>query len=125
MRDAAWLLPGILLHLVNQVARGRGWFAVLRVACPPEARVRRADAIGAWIAGAGLGGVLSARGGDAVRVVLLRRRLPAAGYPLLAGTLVAEAVGDSVLGLAFAVPLVAAGLGHGPRPSTIIIMSIV
>jgi hypothetical protein len=74
MRDAAWLVPGILLHLANQVARGRGWFAVLRAACPAEARVRRADAIGAWVEGAGLGGVLSARGGHAVRVTGRARR---------------------------------------------------
>ncbi len=62
--------------------------------------VRRRDAITAWIAGAGAGGLVSARGGDAVRVLLLRRRLPEAGCPVLAGTLVAEGAGELAIGVA-------------------------
>src|ERR687893_1238527 len=81
-----WLVLGVVLHLANQVARGRGWYAVIRTA---GADLRRRDAIAAWVAGAGAGGVVSARGGDAVRVLLMRRRLPDAGCPMLAGTLVA------------------------------------
>ena len=41
--------------------------------------LRRRDAIAAWVAGAGAGGCVSARGGDAVRVLLLRRGVPRAG----------------------------------------------
>jgi hypothetical protein len=107
-----WLVLGVVLHLVNQVARGRGWCALLRGASGEE--VRRRDAILAWIAGAGAGGVASARGGDAVRVLLLRRRLPEAGCPLLAGTLVAEGVGELAVGAALiALALV---LGFAPLP---------
>src|SRR5436190_2129694 len=29
-----WLLLGVLLHLANQVARGRGWYALPRMAVP-------------------------------------------------------------------------------------------
>ena len=107
--DAAvgWLALGVLLHLGNQVVRGRGWFAILRRACPDPA-LRRRDAVGAWVAGAGAGGVVSARGGDAVRVLYLRRRLD--GRPsLLAGTLVAEAAGDAVVGVAVIVAALALG----------------
>jgi uncharacterized membrane protein YbhN (UPF0104 family) len=66
-----WLALGVALHVANQLARGRGWYAVLRRACPDDPRLRRRDAIGAWVAGAGAGGVASARGGDAVRVLML------------------------------------------------------
>jgi uncharacterized membrane protein YbhN (UPF0104 family) len=107
-----WLVLGVVLHLVNQVARGRGWCALLRVASGE--RVRRRDAILAWVAGAGAGGVASARGGDAVRVLLLRRRLPDAGCPLLAGTLVAEGAGELVVGAALVA--VALSLGFAPLP---------
>src|SRR5919108_4914586 len=69
-----WLVLGVVLHLVNQVARGRGWCALLRSASGGE--VRRRDAILAWVAGAGAGGVASAPGGDAVRLLPLRRRPP-------------------------------------------------
>jgi hypothetical protein len=116
MRDAAvgWLALGVVLHLANQVARGRGWCATIRLACPGERRCRTRDAVAAWVAGAGMGGILSARGGDAVRLLLLRRRLPDEGYPLLAGTLVAEAAGEAALGLAFLVILLASGVGWTP-----------
>jgi hypothetical protein len=65
------------------------------------------------VAGAGAGGVASARGGDALRLVLLRQRLPEAGYPLLAGTLVAETAGETAIGLGLIAVLLASGVGPG------------
>ena len=108
-----WLLLGVALHLANQVTRGRGWFALVRTACDGNCGLRRRDAIGAWVAGAGAGGLVSARGGDAVRVLLLRRRLPDEGCPLLAGTLVAEGVGEIAIGVL--VLAVAVSFGVGPQ----------
>ena len=110
---AGWVAAGVLLHLANQLARGRGWYAILRRACDADPRLRRRDALAAWVAGAGAGGVLSARGGDAVRVLLLSRRVPAAGCPVLAGTLVAEAAGDAIIGVAVFAVAVAAGAWPG------------
>jgi Lysylphosphatidylglycerol synthase TM region len=130
MRDAAfgWLALGVALHLANQVARGRGWCATIRLACPGEERCRARDAVAAWVAGAGMGGILSARGGDAVRMLLLRRRLPDEGYPLLAGTLVAEAAGEAALGVAFLLVLLAGGLdwtpGLGAPPAVWIVPAV-
>jgi uncharacterized membrane protein YbhN (UPF0104 family) len=106
-----WLALGLGLHLLNQVARGRGWFAVVRAACPDERALRRRDVVGAWIAGAGAGGMFSARGGDAVRVLLLRRRVPEAGCPLIAGTIVAEGAGELAVGLALLAVALLAGVG--------------
>lgn len=116
MRDAAfgWIALGVVLHLANQIARGRGWCAAIGLAREREPRCRARDAVAAWVAGAGMGGILSARGGDAVRLVLLRRRLPDEGYPLLAGTLVAEAAGEAALGLVFLAILMATGLDAAP-----------
>ena len=110
--DVRWLVLGVLLHLGNQVARGCGWFAVVRIACPAEP-VRRRDTVGAWVAGAGAGGVVSSRGGDAVRLLLLHRRTPATGYPVLAGTLVAEGVAEFGVGLVVLVGATSAGLWPG------------
>jgi len=106
-----WLALGLGLHLLNQVARGRGWFAVVRAACPDEPALRRRDVVAAWIAGAGAGGMFSARGGDAVRVLLLRRRAPEAGCPLIAGTIVAEGAGELAVGLALLAVALLAGVG--------------
>lgn len=107
-----WLVLGVVLHLVNQVARGRGWCTLLRGASAEP--VRRRDAISAWIAGAGAGGLVSARGGDAVRVLLLRRRIPEAGCPVLAGTLVAEGAGELAIGVALVALALAVGLAPLP-----------
>jgi uncharacterized membrane protein YbhN (UPF0104 family) len=110
---AGWLVLGVALHLGNQVARGRGWYALVRAACDRAPGLRRRDAIAAWIAGAGAGGLASARGGDAVRVLLLRRRTPKAGCPVLAGTLVAEGAGEMLTGALLLA--VAVAIGAGPQ----------
>jgi hypothetical protein len=112
-----WLGLGLALHLGNQLARGRGWWAVVRAAHPGGTGVRRRDAIAAWVAGAGIAGMLTAQVGDALRVWLLGRRAPDAGYPLLAGTLMAEAAGDFVAGLPILAAALAAGLGPAVVPT--------
>src|SRR3954452_11642465 len=111
-----WLALGVVLHLANQVARGRGWYAVIRssAAQPP----RKRDALAAWVAGAGAGWIVSARGGDAVRVLVLARRMPGKGNrALLTGTLVAETVGETLLGLALLAVALGAGIGPSMGPS--------
>ena len=102
-----WLVLGVVLHLANQVTRGRGWCTLLRAASGEPVRGR--DAVAAWVAGAGAGGLASARAGDAVRVMLLRRKV--ADCPLLAGTLVAEGAGELLVGAALLAVAVSAGLG--------------
>src|SRR5919198_3247585 len=108
--NLAWVVLGVLVHVANQVARAQGWYTVIRHACPGEP-VRRRDALAAWVAGAGAGGVLSARGGDAIRVMLLRPRAPGTGVPVLAGTLVAEGAGEAAIGVALLAPAAAGGVG--------------
>jgi uncharacterized membrane protein YbhN (UPF0104 family) len=103
-----WLVLGVVLHLANQVARGRGWCTLLRSASGEQ--VRRRDAVAAWIAGAGAGGLASARAGDAVRILLLRRKTET-GCPELAGTIVAEGAGELLVGAALLAIAVSAGLG--------------
>jgi hypothetical protein len=115
-----WLVLGVALHLLNQVARGRGWHAVVIAACDADAKPRRRDTVAAWVAGAGAGGVVSARGGDAVRVLVLARRSPGTSRALLTGTLVAECAGETALGGALLVLGLAVGVGPdlGPSAST-------
>ena len=111
--SAGWLALGVLLHLANQAVRGRGWYAIVRAASPDERGLRRRDAILAWVAGAGAGGVVSARGGDVVRVLLLSRKAETTRGSVLTGTLVAEAAGDALVGAA--VIGLAVALGAAPH----------
>jgi hypothetical protein len=72
----------------------------------------------AWhVCGAGLGGVLSARGGDAVRIALAKRDLRDATWPALAGTLAAEGSFETVCGLLVAVAAVQLGVSTLHLPS--------
>jgi uncharacterized membrane protein YbhN (UPF0104 family) len=109
-----WLLLGVLLHVANQLARGRGWYAIVGSACGADPRFGQRDAVATWVAGAGAGGVLSARGGDAVRVLMASRRLRGTPCPVLAGTLVAEGAGEALTGLALVAFAVAVGIGPAP-----------
>jgi|GEM_PF-6947391 len=117
----AWLLAGVLLHVANQVARGCGWHSIVRAACARDAGLRRRETVAAWIAGAGCAGVLTARAGDALRVLLLARRAPAANAPLLAGTLVAESAGQLATGALVLLAALALGAapGFAPGPVTL------
>jgi hypothetical protein len=106
-----WLVAGVALHLCSQLARGRGWHSVLCAAHPGEAP-RRRDVLATWVAGAGASGVISARGGDALRILLLRRRMTTT-CPTLAGTLAAETVAETGLGALLTVWALSAGLIPG------------
>ena len=108
-----WLVLAVVLHVCGQVSRGVAWHGVLAATWPEVARKR----VCAWyVCGAGLSGVLSPRGGDAVRVTLARRELPDATLPALAGTLCAEASFETVSGLTMTLAAVALGVGslHAP-----------
>ena len=110
--DPLWLVAGVVLHLCSQLARGRGWHSVICAAHPEEARPRHRDVLATWIAGAGASGVLSARGGDALRILLMRRHMTTT-CPRLIGTLAAETVAETALGALLTVWALSAGLVPG------------
>ena len=110
--DLLWLVAGVVLHLCSQLARGRGWHSVICAAHPDGGHPRRRDVLLTWVAGAGASGVLSARGGDALRILLLRRRMTTT-CPTLVGTLAAETVAETALGALLTVWALSAGLIPG------------
>jgi hypothetical protein len=110
--DLLWLVAGVVLHLGSQLARGRGWHSVVCAAHPEGGHPRRRDVLLTWVAAAGASGVLSARGGDALRIVLLRRRMTTT-CPRLVGTLAAETVAETALGALLTVWALSAGLIPG------------
>jgi hypothetical protein len=64
------------------------------------------------MAGSGLNAVVPARGGDLVKLLLVRRRLPGARYSTLAATFVPDGICEALLGIA----LVVWALAHGFLP---------
>ena len=111
-----WLVLAVVLHVCGQVSRGVAWRGVLAASWPHVTRRR----VCTWyVCGAGLSGLLSARGGDAVRAALGKRELERATWPALAGTLAAEASFESAFGIGFTLLAVWLGIGtfHAPSPA--------
>ena len=105
---AGWLIAAVALHVSGQLARGVAWHGILRTSWPG---VRRRRACAWHVCGAGLSGVLSTRGGDAVRIASANRELPGATWPLLAGTLVADGAFTAISGLLLALIALSIGIG--------------
>jgi hypothetical protein len=117
----ALLVAAVALHVSAQVCRGLAWHGVLHAPWPAVGR-RRACA---WhVCGAGLSGVLSGRGGDAVRIALARRDLPGATWPALAGTLAAEGAFETVFGLIVALLALWLGVGTVQTPPIELVAAI-
>src|SRR4051795_12279800 len=116
------LAAAVALHVGGQLCRGLAWRGVLGAAWPAVTR-RRACA---WHGcGAGLSGVLSARGGDAVRIALARRQLDGATWPALAGTLAAEGSFETVFALVVALLALRFGVGSLALPSAPLLAGLV
>jgi hypothetical protein len=118
---AGLLVAAVALHVAGQVCRGLAWRGVLAAAWPGVTRRN----VCAWhVCGAGLSGVLSARGGDAVRIALARRQLDRASVPALAGTIAAEGSFETVFGAVLALVAVRLGVGSVELPPVPLLIGV-
>ena len=98
LRAIAWapVLLALLCQFTKTVARTRAWRNVLAAAYP-EARVRWRSVYGACLAGAGVNAIVPVRGGDVLRLFLVKRRIEGATYATLASSLFVESIVDVAL----------------------------
>jgi uncharacterized membrane protein YbhN (UPF0104 family) len=91
----AWgaLSLALLCHLAKMAVRARSWRNII-AASYPEADVRWRSVFGGYVAGVGVNAVLPARGGDLLKLYLVKHRVPGATYPTLGATLVVETMFD-------------------------------
>jgi uncharacterized membrane protein YbhN (UPF0104 family) len=87
------LAVALSLHLLRLVLRTRGWRSIL-VAAYPEQPVRWRTVVGAYVAGVGVNAITPARGGDVVKIYLVKRGIPESSYATLTATLVVETLFD-------------------------------
>jgi uncharacterized membrane protein YbhN (UPF0104 family) len=81
-------------HVAKLLFRARAWQNIVRGAYPAT-RLKYRTALGAYVAGVGVNSVAPARGGDLVKLYLVKHRAgEQATYPTLASTLVVETLFD-------------------------------
>lgn len=83
----------IACHVVKLVFRAAAWRAIVNAAYP-DTRLKFRSAFGAYIAGVGVNSIVPARGGDVVKLYLVKHRLPDSSYATLTPTLVVETLLD-------------------------------
>jgi uncharacterized membrane protein YbhN (UPF0104 family) len=95
LTDIKWSAFGFALacHVIKLLFRARAWQNIVR-ASYPMSRLKYRTALGAYVAGVGVNSVLPARGGDVVKVYLVKHRTEGSTYPTLASTLVVETIFD-------------------------------
>jgi uncharacterized membrane protein YbhN (UPF0104 family) len=107
-----FLAVALLLHLARLAFRAVAWRAIL-VAAYPDERPKFRSVFGAYVAGVGVNSIVPARAGDAVKLYLIKHRIPGSSYATLTPTLVAETLFDFVVGIA----LMAWALSLGVLPA--------
>jgi uncharacterized membrane protein YbhN (UPF0104 family) len=98
------LVVGLAFFGVYLSIRSRAWFNVLRAAYPDE-QIAFRRIWGAYIAAYGFNNVIPARGGDVIKVFLVKNSIPGATYSAVGASMAVELVFDAVMGviiLAFA-----------------------
>jgi len=109
-----FLVLAASLGVANLALRSRGWQNILRAAFPGEL-IRYRTAFGAYCAGVGINAVIPARAGDLMKMYLVRRVHPNAGYATLTGSLVCETIVDVFIASGLLVWALTAGILPGVR----------
>lgn len=114
--DARFLVPALALQLGGLGLRAVVWRNVLASAYP-DRQVSLASVAGAYVAGVGLNAFLPARGGDLVKLALVRSRLPGSNVSTIVATLSVVVALDLVVGAALLGSLAAFGVADLRIPS--------
>jgi uncharacterized membrane protein YbhN (UPF0104 family) len=96
--DLFFLALALALSLGLQLCRAHAWANALRAAYPQDA-VSERGVVGAFLVGAGMNGILPARGGDAIKIVLAKRSVRDSSYPAIISSFAVLAPFDTGIGL--------------------------
>jgi uncharacterized membrane protein YbhN (UPF0104 family) len=95
LTEVGWTALGIAIacQVIKLLFRSRAWQNIVR-ASYPESRLKFRAAFGAYVAGVGVNSIAPARGGDLIKLYLVKHRMAEARYPTLAATLAVETLFD-------------------------------
>jgi len=96
--DLGWGSLGIAIgfHILRLCAVSRAWRNIIQAAYP-NTQVPGRSILGAVFAGVGVNAIIPARSGDAVRVVLAKRRVEGSSYATIASTVILLSAFDFVM----------------------------
>lgn len=99
LADVNWgpLLLALLSFGIYLTIRSRAYFNVLRAAYPSE-RIQWRQIWGAYVASYGFNNVVPARGGDLIKLFLVKNSIPHASYPAVASSMFVELIFDATMG---------------------------
>jgi uncharacterized membrane protein YbhN (UPF0104 family) len=91
----AWsaLVLALGCHVAKMAVRAKSWRNIV-AASYPGSEVRWTSIFGGYVAGVGVNAVLPARGGDLLKLYIVKHRVRGATYPTLGATLVVETLFD-------------------------------
>src|SRR3954464_5984440 len=107
--DWKFLGYAIACHVVKLLFRAVAWRAIIDAAYP-DGGLKLRSAFGAYVAGVGVNSVVPARGGDVVKLYLVKQRVQGASYATLTPTLIVETLFDFVAAGAIIVWALASGV---------------
>ena len=106
--ELPYLVLALLLSLALQLCRAHAWANALRAAYPTGVSER--GVLGAFLVGTGLNGILPARGGDAVKILLAKRSVRGSSYPAIISSFAVLVPFDSGIGLVVLLYAITQGL---------------
>ncbi len=111
LAEVKWSALGLALacQVVKLLFRARAWQTILR-ASYPGTRIRYRSVFGAYVAGVGVNSIAPARGGDLVKLYLVKHRVEGATYATLGASLVVETLFDFVVATGLVVWALAIGV---------------
>jgi glycosyltransferase 2 family protein len=95
-----WIGLAIAAHVCKLVFVSRAWRNIVKAAYRDQ-RVRWPQMFGAYVSGTGVNAIIPARGGDAVKLFLAKRRIEGATYTTLVATVLLQTLFDMVVASCF------------------------
>jgi uncharacterized membrane protein YbhN (UPF0104 family) len=105
------LLIGLAAFITYLTIRSRAYFNVLRAAYPDE-QIEFRKIWGAYVAAYGFNNVVPARGGDVIKLFLVKSSIKNSSYPAVGSSIFVEAIFD----LCMAIPILAFAFSQGAFP---------
>jgi uncharacterized membrane protein YbhN (UPF0104 family) len=95
-----WIGLAVAAQAVKLMAASKAWRNIVKAAYPKQ-RVRWLTMFGAYVAGTGVNAIIPARGGDAVKLFIAKRRIEGSTYTTLISTVLLQTLFDMVVASCF------------------------